>query len=88
MAKSTAEELLKAQKEPAEENPRNKLDKKEPKKEVKEIKEVVPVGSVVLTGSASVFTHGLTFKKGVPKKVDDPELLKYLMESGLFKKGE
>ena len=43
-----------------------------------------PVGYVVLTKAASVFSHGIHFDKGVPVKIDNPELYNYLMASGLF----
>lgn len=39
---------------------------------------------VVLEGAKSVYSHGISFKQGVPVCVE-PSLKKYLMESGLFR---
>lgn len=40
---------------------------------------------LILVGAASLSSGEERFVKGVPKKVEDPELVKRLLASGLFK---
>lgn len=90
--KSAAEQLLDVQDIVIGENTTGYVhdelnDTEEPKNDSESVSEKVqdsPSNFVVLTGCASVFTHGIHFEKGVPVQIEDQGLFDYLKQSGLF----